>query len=362
MAMQLECPSCGAKVKVRRGVPSVECQYCGNSIMVPGYREPPSSAPTARTLVFPTKSCGRTIVVSVVVSILLVVGISVFVYTMTGSAVTELSDAVSEDSPTMLVNEFGGAGSGPGFFQDPVCIAIDGKDHIYVGERETGRIQVFDTDGDYLRQWVFASDEEYYLSSMSAGNSSTVYLVYGSDLFAYSGDSGELLDTLQHPKGWGFGDVDTAPDGSILASWYKHGDDILRFNSDGEITLMLENAISSNTGDSELSTTVVSGNLGEFYAFGSFNNAVFSFNSDGRFRDRFGSDDLFIMPQGMDVDPQGRLWISDFGNLLVFSSSGELLDTIDPGVSIGDFVINTDQQLFGITIDETVVQLDLSDY
>jgi sugar lactone lactonase YvrE len=231
-----------------------------------------------------------------------------------------------------------------------------------VGERETGRIQVFNTDGEYMQQWTFAPGEEYYLSSMSADSRGTVYLVYGGELFAYSGESGELLDTLQHPEGWGFGDVDTAPDGSVLASWYKHGDDILRFDQDGEITLTLENAISSNTGDSELNTTVVSGNLGEFYAFGSFNNVVLGFNSDGRFIDRFGSDDLFIMPQGMDVDPQGRLWISDFGNLLVFSSSGELLYTLDPGVSLNEFVINTDQQLFGITIDETVVQLDISNY
>ncbi|MCD6587634.1 MAG: hypothetical protein J7K88_03690 [Candidatus Fermentibacteraceae bacterium] len=360
MATQLECPSCGATVKVRRGVPSVECQYCGNSIMVPGYKE--SSSSPAQVQVFPTRSCGGTVAVIVAVSILLVVGISVFVYTMTGSAISEKSESALPDRLEIVINEFGSAGSGPGYFQDPVCIAIDGNDRIYVGERETGRIQVFSTGGEYLRQWAFASGDGHYLSSMSADNKGTVYLVYGGELFAYSGESGELLDSLQHPEGWGFDDVDTAPDGSILASWYKHGDDILRFNPDGEITLTVESAISSNTGDSELSTTVVSGNLGEFYAFGSFNSVVLSFNSDGRFLDRFGSDDLFTMPSGMDVDPLGRLWISDFGNLLVFSPSGELLNTIDPGVYVRDFVINSDRQLFGLTVDGTVIQLDLSNY
>ncbi len=360
MAMQLECPSCGATVRVRKGVPSVECQYCGNSIMVPGYKETSSSP--AQATVFPTRSCGGTAAVLVAVSILLVVGISVFVYTMTGSAISEKSESALPDRLEIVINEFGSAGSGPGYFLDPVCIAIDGNDRIYVGERETGRIQVFSTGGEYLRQWTFAPGEEYYLSSMSADNKGTVYLVYGGELFAYSGESGELMDTLQHPEGWGFDDVDTAPDGSILVSWYKNEDDIVRFDSSGEITLIVENAISSNTGDSELSTTVAAGNLGEFFAFGSFNNIVLCFGSDGRFLDRFGSEDLFTMPSGMDIDPQGRLWISDLGNLLVFSPSGELLYTIDPGVLLGDFVINTDLQLFGITADETVVQLDISNY
>jgi DNA-directed RNA polymerase subunit RPC12/RpoP len=365
MAVQLECPSCGASVKVRKGVPSVECQYCGSSVIVPGYKEKTSYS-SPKPFIFPAKSCGGTIAVITVVSALLVAGLAVFVYHMTGSAVKEVSAATSDmnssEEQVPLVNEFGRVGNGSGCFQDPVCIATDNNNHVYVGERETGRIQVFERNGKYIRQWSFSQSGEYHLSSMSAGSDGTVYLVYGGELFAYSGETGELLDSLQHPEGWGFDDVDTAPDGSILASWRKNEDDIIRFDSNGEITLLLKSAISSNTGDTELSTTMAAGNLGEFYAFGSFNGVVLSFNPNGRFIDRFGSDDMFIMPSGMDVDPEGRLWISDFGNLLVFSSSGELLKTVDSGVSLGDFVINTDRQLFGITVDGTVVQLDLSNY
>ncbi len=107
---------------------------------------------------------------------------------------------------------------------------------------------------------------------------------------------------------------------------------------------------------------VAAGNLGEIYAYGSFNEVVCIFNSEGRFLDRFGNEEMLLMPSGMDVDPIGRLWISDFGDLLLFSSSGDLLERITLGNSIYDFVINEDMQLYGITADETIVQIDLSVY
>src|SRR6516225_2432783 len=43
-------------------------------------------------------------------------------------------------------------GSGPGQFDTPHTIAIDG-DLVYVGDRENARIEIFDTNGRFLRQW-----------------------------------------------------------------------------------------------------------------------------------------------------------------------------------------------------------------
>jgi sugar lactone lactonase YvrE len=47
---------------------------------------------------------------------------------------------------------WGMKGSGPGQFDLPHSIAIDG-DLVYVGDRENARIQVFDRDGRFLREW-----------------------------------------------------------------------------------------------------------------------------------------------------------------------------------------------------------------
>jgi DNA-binding beta-propeller fold protein YncE len=47
---------------------------------------------------------------------------------------------------------WGMKGSGPGQFDIPHTIAVDG-DVVYVGDRENSRIQIFDTRGRFLREW-----------------------------------------------------------------------------------------------------------------------------------------------------------------------------------------------------------------
>ncbi len=47
---------------------------------------------------------------------------------------------------------WGMKGSGPGQFDTPHTIVIDG-DLVYVGDRENARIQIFDTSGHFLREW-----------------------------------------------------------------------------------------------------------------------------------------------------------------------------------------------------------------
>jgi DNA-binding beta-propeller fold protein YncE len=51
------------------------------------------------------------------------------------------------------VKQWGVKGNGPGQFNTPHAIAIDKNDNIYVGDRGNQRIQIFDTDGRFLRQW-----------------------------------------------------------------------------------------------------------------------------------------------------------------------------------------------------------------
>lgn len=51
------------------------------------------------------------------------------------------------------MKSFGEPGTGPGQFRTPHAIAIDNKDNIYVGDRGNRRVQIFDTDGKYLREW-----------------------------------------------------------------------------------------------------------------------------------------------------------------------------------------------------------------
>jgi streptogramin lyase len=52
------------------------------------------------------------------------------------------------------VTSWGSHGNAPGQFNLPHAIAIDREDRVYVGDRSNRRIQVFDTDGRFLRMFT----------------------------------------------------------------------------------------------------------------------------------------------------------------------------------------------------------------
>jgi streptogramin lyase len=58
------------------------------------------------------------------------------------------------DSNGNWLKSWGDRGTGPGQFHTPHSIAVDRNDHIYVADRSNRRIQVFDTDGNFLRQFT----------------------------------------------------------------------------------------------------------------------------------------------------------------------------------------------------------------
>jgi DNA-binding beta-propeller fold protein YncE len=51
------------------------------------------------------------------------------------------------------VKSWGEKGTGPGQFNTPHSIAVDRQNHVYVGDRGNHRVQVFDTDGKFLRMF-----------------------------------------------------------------------------------------------------------------------------------------------------------------------------------------------------------------
>ena len=57
---------------------------------------------------------------------------------------------VSKDGEWL--GSWGTPGDGPGQFNTPHSIAIDAQENIYVADRGNRRIQVFDTNGKFLRQ------------------------------------------------------------------------------------------------------------------------------------------------------------------------------------------------------------------
>jgi len=53
-----------------------------------------------------------------------------------------------------LIDSWGGPGAGPGEFRLPHSIHHDDEDRIWVTDRENSRIQIFDTEGEFLEEWT----------------------------------------------------------------------------------------------------------------------------------------------------------------------------------------------------------------
>lgn len=372
VAGTFQCPKCGGSLEYQRGQKTITCKYCGNSVIIPK---------ELRTDVYPAAERGQQVVVnipnpsmytstapeiygtgspetrrwigclvalifacvaiSVIGPILLSAGIPLAVMGAIGLSPDILGidlstfgapgAAVPGSGFAAVTMSFGGEGVGPGLFDDARYATVDGTGTIYVGDYQDGRVQVFDPTGEFVTQWTVPDTTP--LRALVASRNGTVYAVYGGEIHYYDGASGSLLGTIKYPDGIGFDDLALTLDGGFVTAWYRNRDDIVIFDANGAAASTIPAAISTASGDSELDTRVAVDGLGNIYALGRFNNAVFKFSPEGRFLSRFGSDGdqpgQFRAPLGITVDGQGRVYVADFKGIQVFDGDGLYLGLID---------------------------------
>ena len=225
---------------------------------------------------------------------------------------------------------FGSEGIGPGNFKDARSIAVDAEGRIYVGEYSGGRVQVFDASGKFVTQWT-TIEPKMPLRGMTADRRGNVYVVQKGAITRYEGASGKALGNVGAGQGR-YDDVTATPDGGLVAFSYQSRDDIVRLDSSGQVTKAIRAAVSGQTDRSELSIRVAADGVGNVYALGEFNDAVFKFSPDGRYLTKFGGDGdeagQFRAPGAIAVDNQGRVYVADFKGVQVFDSNGRYLDLI----------------------------------
>jgi len=233
---------------------------------------------------------------------------------------------------------FGEKGSGPGLFDDPRYIAVDGEGFIYVGDYQDGRVQIFNGQGQFQRQINIG---DTILRGMAASPGGDLYLAYDGEVHIYD-SSGQPQGTLAY-DGY-LEDIALGADGSLYA--VTDGETLLRFKPDGSLSLEIPAAISSISNDSELDTKLAVDGLGNIYALGTFNSAVFSFDPAGKFLDRFGGKTTtpaggvnpgrFQAVDAIAVDGYGRVYVSDIWGIQMFGSNGQYLDFLKiEGVAFG---------------------------
>jgi DNA-binding beta-propeller fold protein YncE len=124
---------------------------------------------------------------------------------------------IEYDAGGSKMREWGKRGSGPGEFQVVHAIAVSPQGNVYVADRENGRLQWFNPQGQFLGQWTyggqlftvaFSHAGDLYVSAHPRGVSwDTEFNVIKIDPI-----SGKMLGRLEVPAH----ELTIAPDGALL--------------------------------------------------------------------------------------------------------------------------------------------------
>jgi DNA-binding beta-propeller fold protein YncE len=383
MPQTFDCPKCGAPVTFPHSPnpdstkSTIRCAYCHNQLIAPNEL---LGQPARVVRIHLGLSSGSKfprwlwLLLAIPLLVLVVVGLAALgvlapVFYSVSRTVTETRKpepnnpvrfgGPAKKSPNTFATvllEFGSEGIGPGMFTDARSIAVDGDGRIYVGEYTGGRIQVFDPAGKFVSQWSIG-DRKTILRGLAADRKGMVYAVHGGRIDRYRGETGEKLGELEYERS-GFDDVTMAADGGLVAAWHSNRDDIVAFDANGKVTRTIPAAISSASGDSELSMRVAVDGSGSIYALGRFNDGVFKFGRDGKYINRFGGrgdqPGQLRSAYSIAVDGYGRVYVGDMKGIQVFDANGRYLTILDlKGMAFG-MVFNDKNELFVVARDKVI--------
>jgi predicted RNA-binding Zn-ribbon protein involved in translation (DUF1610 family) len=271
--------------------------------------------------------CGCLIVLGILLSILLPFA---FVLAEENTFVKKLISQVNPAGFASIdLTLDGGEGTGPGQFDSPRAIAADRDGNIFVADYQTGRIQSFDSQGNF--RWVVNLGRKTIIQSMDIANGDVLLVATGGDIRRFDRATGAELGVFQSQgSDYYYEDIAIAPDGRIVT--ISRGQNLVVFSPDLEILFEVKEAVSSITDDSELSSNVAVDPTGSIYILGSFNSKVLKYSPEGRYINQFGgsttepANGKFRAVGDIAVDMNGRVYVSDISGIQVFDPEGQYID------------------------------------
>ena len=186
---------------------------------------------------------------------------------------------------------WGRRGISDGRLQRPRAIAIDQHDQIYLVDK-TARIQVFDTEGNFLRKWRTPAKETGKPTGLSIGI-----------------------------------------DGSVLVA-DTHYYQLLVYSPDGKRRILtIGGTLGHGPGKLGLVTDAVQDSRGNYYVAekGEYDR-IQKFSPEGVFIRQWGGHGSlpgqFVLPQSLAIDENDQIWVADACNhrIQVFDTEGTWLD------------------------------------
>lgn len=359
----IEAMAAGHAVSLTSGTPGYTwpgasaTRYSGS-----GAASPPSSAggTISTTATGSGRSCG--LLIGIIAGVLVLIGalIGAGLYLFGGRNPLAGGVPIGFSSKQM---SFGSEGIGPGMFQDPRNIGLDGSGNITVADYEDGRIQTFSPTGKFVSGFTLTSKSgKPYVSGMAIGRDGSIYVAHDWEISVYSPAGKEIKKVGDDNHRYEA--VVMGADGKLYAVENEEG--IVRFNPDLTVDLEIPQTFSKITGDQELDSKLAVDGLGNMYLVGAFNYLVLKYSPDGTYVDQFGGEvkdasvfqpGKFVSPESIAVDGYGRIYVADFGGIQVFDSSGVYLNSIDTNNgAIFGMVFDDQNNLYTITNQSQVTE------
>ncbi len=243
-----EAMAAGHAVSLTPGRPGVTWGSGGASYPRPSTPVSAAATPSGGTISTTATGSGRScgllvgIIAAVVVLVGALIAVRFYLFSSTGSP---LASGLSIGFTSQQMS-FGSEGIGPGMFQDPRNIGLDGQGNITVADYEDGRIQTFSPAGKYISSFTLSSQQgKTYVGGMAVGQDGTIYVAHDWKLSVYS-PTGKQLNVVGDDN-HRYEDVAVGPDGKVYA--IANEESIVRFAPDLSVDLEIPATFSKIAGN-----------------------------------------------------------------------------------------------------------------
>jgi len=258
----------------------------------------------------------------------------------------------------VFIAAWGENGSAPGQFSDPTGIAVT-NDEVFVSDARNARIQVFDFDGNFKREFGSRGDAPGQLGrpmNLSIVGNEIYVADYWNDRIQVFTLNGTPLRTIgqagSEPGQFNApGGVAVAPNGDLfVADFYNQR--IQHLQPDGKFIEQwgTTEKVGIWAGEFNYPTDVAIATDGTLYAADGYNDRVQVFSSSGQFLRKWGGpfalnikgsfNGWFTTVSSIAIGPQGNVYATDFYNNRIqkFVSNGKFLFTFgEKGNGPGQF-------------------------
>lgn len=250
---------------------------------------------------------------------------------------------------------FGTKGTGPSQMTNVEHIALDPQGFIYTGDWDLKRLQRFSPKGEL--ESIFYLDPDSRIWSLAFDRGGFLYAAVDGRLLRYDPSTWTLLGEVEPPEGTSFHAVTPRPGGGVAALTEGAGH-VLILDKDGTVVRTFHDLMKDVGRDSLNNPFLAIDGRGYFYIADNYSIAIYRFDPEGRFLNRFGSQgeepgQINTYVNGLAIDSQGQLWVGDWAGTSVFAPDGRFLQRFED-MRGEDFAISDQDELYMADDDKIV--------